>query len=154
MAVLGPGIGKVQINALHFARGKQLRDPGRVKTDEIQVGQRAQVHLLDSPVQHAGVALNTKIVDLGMGGGQLHEKLSFSHSDLDVEGLVFWKTAVPLPRECLRFLYTIFTVGDGFLCAGNVPESHKFSLSFEKIFPCRGNMHIVYYIFCKKKRKS
>ena len=64
MTVLGPGIGEIQINAVHFTFSEYLIDVFCIHTDEFQVGKLVLFHFLDRAEQYAGIFFNSHIINL------------------------------------------------------------------------------------------
>ena len=86
--VLGPRVGEVQVDAVHFALGEDVRKGSRVNAEEVEVGQEQEGALFHGLQKYAGVALDADIVDFGVGSGKFCDETAFSHTHFDVERMV------------------------------------------------------------------
>ena len=125
MAVLGPRIGKVQVDPGDLIRGKNLREFCGIHADKKQVFRWVLcIKLLDGAQEHTRVALNSDIVDLGVSSCLTEEKLTLSHTDFDMDRLLFLEMCIPFAAQGGRFIDHVGAGGDSSVCARYIAKSH------------------------------
>ena len=122
MTVLGPGIGEIQINAVHFTFSEYLIDVFCIHTDEFQVGKLVLFHFLDCAEQYAGIFFDSHIIDLRILLCKGMQETSLSHTNLNMDRMIVSENLMPGSGACFQgiFRYDIGTFRNNFPGTGNI----------------------------------
>ena len=128
--LLGPGIGKIEIDPADFSLGKISVDQFGVPADKEQVLQLQLLLFFQASQKDTGIFFNADVIDLGMLLRQLHDEAALSGSDFQVKRPVISENFFPVSAVVFRFLYNPGAGGNGVARARNVSESHIFICPF------------------------
>jgi hypothetical protein len=124
MSVLGPGIGEIQVDPVHFSLVKIFADQFRVSSDKEEILRLGRIQLIQRSDQYTGVLLNSYIIDIRIFYRQLIDKFTFSRSDLQMDRVFISESLSPLSLYGSRVLYDPPALCDRLSCSRNISQPH------------------------------
>ena len=123
IALLGPGIGEVEVNPVDLPLPEVLGDELRLAPHKEEVWKLQLFLLFYSPQKDAGVLLQADKTDTGILFCHLQKKPALARADLQPDGMVIAKQRLPAAPVRLGILDDKAALPDDVPCAGYIPKS-------------------------------